>query len=699
MPNSSAPFGENSSEDIFRLAVQSVPAAIVLYDADQRILFANSRACEMLGKPPDRIIGNRDIELVPFAINWHYVPLLRQAIETHEPQHGEYALSLKDGEHTRTVVYTPLLNEHGEITAVLSVTEDITAERETASEIKRLDHELAERAQEYEVSNEELTIANEELTDLNEELADEIAERKRVEAELSASRQLLQDLIDSTPALIMARDLNGRLILLNNALAHFYGMPKEKALGTTDYDIFPPEVADTFTANHAKVLTSGAPLAHEELIVQNGVPHEFMSYKFPLRDSTGRIYGLASVNTDISAIRRAEKELRQLSMDLAERVAELQTIMDVAPVGIAIGHDPEGRIITANRTLSNWLEASPEANISLSVPERERTVSYSVVRDGQEVPPDELPVQYAAENGASLRDSQFRIVHPDGRTIDLLANAEPLYDEQGQVSGAVATFIDITARLRAEQERDCSLQSAEAARLVAEQALALRDKFIAVASHELKTPLTSIHGYAQLLKQRAGPSLSPDALRMIDTIERQVARLGTMISALLDISRIEQGQLSLNPVRIDLNAFVTTLVREIEPSIRMHKLILTLSDGTVPVDADPLRLEQAIQNLVGNAVKYSPLGGPIDIAVHTQGRMACLSVSDRGIGIPADSLPKLFDRFYRAPNAEANSINGLGVGLYVVREIIRLHGGDVTVESQENMGSTFTITLPLAIEG
>jgi signal transduction histidine kinase len=171
-----------------------------------------------------------------------------------------------------------------------------------------------------------------------------------------------------------------------------------------------------------------------------------------------------------------------------------------------------------------------------------------------------------------------------------------------------------------------------------------------------------------------------------------------MIAALLDISRIETGQLSIERKRFDLCELARRVVEEVQPSLHQHSLECHDHGQALIVDGDELRLEQVLQNLLQNAIKYSPAGGPIAVRVEQREQMACMSVTDRGIGIPASELPHLFQRFYRAGNVDEQHISGLGVGLYVVKEIAALHNGSVTVTSQEGQGSTFSICLPLAAD-
>ncbi|GAB4201586.1 MAG: hypothetical protein OHK0022_23800 [Roseiflexaceae bacterium] len=242
-------------------------------------------------------------------------------------------------------------------------------------------------------------------------------------------------------------------------------------------------------------------------------------------------------------------------------------------------------------------------------------------------------------------------------------------------------------------------QALERARLhqAAEDAVRMRDLFFSIAAHELKSPLTALLGQAQLLRRRAGREggLGDRNTRTLDTLIDQAQRMNRLVMALLDISRLEQGQLALEPAPLDLGDLARRVVAETRPALERHRLVFESDGAPLPAHGDALRLEQVLQNLISNAVKYSPDGGTVRVAARREGDQALLSVSDQGIGIPPAALPRLFQRFYRASNVDARQITGMGIGLFVVRELVELHGGSITVESAEGQGSTFTLRLPV----
>ncbi|HWE62482.1 MAG TPA: ATP-binding protein [Chloroflexota bacterium] len=253
-----------------------------------------------------------------------------------------------------------------------------------------------------------------------------------------------------------------------------------------------------------------------------------------------------------------------------------------------------------------------------------------------------------------------------------------------------------TSRIMAEREQ--SLSREQAARIAAEDAVRMRDTFLSLASHELKTPLTSLLGNAQLLQRGLAQrdELSEREQRKLESIMRQCQRLRLLTEQLLDTSRLQHGQLSIEHAPVAIGELVGRAVEDAQSTTSSHRLEVLGADTQALVLGDALRLEQVLQNLLGNAIKYSPFGGRISIAVIQEDGYVRVAVTDAGIGIPEAAQAQLFERFYRAANvAGKGTISGLGIGLYVVKEIVTQHGGRVEVRSTEGAGSTFIVHLPL----
>ncbi len=258
-------------------------------------------------------------------------------------------------------------------------------------------------------------------------------------------------------------------------------------------------------------------------------------------------------------------------------------------------------------------------------------------------------------------------------------------------------FLTSLADLCAQALERAWLYTAEQqARAAAQDALRIRDAFLSIASHELKTPLTVVLGQAQLLQNRAMREgmLNDRDQRALTAIIEQASQLNKLITAMLDVSQIERKQLAIMRTSLDIAALARHLVTNMQLTLEHHTLVYHIPDTPIMVEGDAMRLEQVINNLLSNAIKYSPYGGSITVDMVQRDTTVCIAIRDQGIGIPADDLPELFQRFYRADNAIEFCIRGTGIGLYVVKELVTLHGGSISVESTEGQGSTFTVCLP-----
>ena len=256
--------------------------------------------------------------------------------------------------------------------------------------------------------------------------------------------------------------------------------------------------------------------------------------------------------------------------------------------------------------------------------------------------------------------------HAEGRLVDVSVGLTPHPDPLGHLAAASAIIRDIGERREIER---------------------LQQEFLAMVAHELRSPLAGIKGHAQLLRRRAAYSE-----RAVDAIVAQADRLGRLIDDLLLAALVEADRLELAPEETDLVAEARAAAEALGIDERVVRL--EADDGPIPVAADRQRLGQVLANLLANAIKYSPKGWEIVVRVGREAREARVAVVDRGVGIARGALPRLFDRFYRAPGA-ATRTAGLGLGLYISHQIVAAHGGRIEVESEPGRGSTFTVVLPL----
>jgi signal transduction histidine kinase len=256
------------------------------------------------------------------------------------------------------------------------------------------------------------------------------------------------------------------------------------------------------------------------------------------------------------------------------------------------------------------------------------------------------------------------------------------------------------ARLRASELLGRAAELEEAARQLADQNEQLReldhlkDDFVAVVSHELRTPLTSIAGYLEMVLEEDAEPLAPDQRQFLSTVRRNVERLTTLVNELLFLVQVDAGRLELTLAEADINELLSEATEAAQPAANAKQIELTLEAGRLaPALCDRARIAQLVDNLVSNAVKFTPTGGRVEVRAAQDGSAIALSVSDSGIGIPADELPRLFGRFFRASSATSNAIPGTGLGLAISQAIAEAHNSTITVHSTPAKGTTFRVLL------
>jgi signal transduction histidine kinase len=311
--------------------------------------------------------------------------------------------------------------------------------------------------------------------------------------------------------------------------------------------------------------------------------------------------------------------------------------------------------------------------------------------DGRPLPTEHLATLRAVRQQQTIRHHQEVIRHADGTSLPVLVNAVPL------ALPGLSVF-----------ERSDAAHAEEVAALVVHQDISalkeaeqIKDEFISIAAHELRTPLAVLQGFAQtLLRQTTRlhePLLATWQIEALDGINQATRRMVELVDDLLDVSRLQAGHFPIHPVPTDIVALTRRVVARLQLTTERHHLLVHTTAEYFVASVDPPRIEQVLTNLLNNAIKYSPGGGAIQIELHAdpQETVLQLSIADQGIGIPQAQQAQIFGRFARAENARLQGIGGTGLGLYLCRELIEQHHGHIWFESHEGQGSTFFLTLPL----
>ncbi|HEX8324690.1 MAG TPA: response regulator [Tepidisphaeraceae bacterium] len=300
--------------------------------------------------------------------------------------------------------------------------------------------------------------------------------------------------------------------------------------------------------------------------------------------------------------------------------------------------------------------------------------------------------------GRTLYEAQGRLCHaPSQQYRHFFVRATPVFDSDGHVREWVGSCTDIHDRKQAEHERERLLENERTARAEAERANGIKDDFLATVSHELRTPLNAILGWSQIIA-REGLDVE-DAQEGLDAINRNARAQSQIIDELLDMSRIMSGKVQLNARPVELLTIVEEAVQSVTPSadVRQIRLVKTLTADGSPIVGDADRLRQVVWNLLGNAIKFTPRGGRIDVSLQRTDSHLQLRISDTGEGISPQLLPHIFDRFRQGDGSTTRRYGGLGLGLSIVKQLVELHGGSVEANSKgAGKGATFIVRLPLS---
>ncbi len=385
---------------------------------------------------------------------------------------------------------------------------------------------------------------------------------------------------------------------------------------------------------------------------------------------------LCIIATDLTEHLRSQ-ELRRSEELARRRATELQALFDAVPAAVFIARDSSARSIEGNDLCYELLRAPRGSEISFTA--TDAPGQFRVLKDGVPVPPDALPLQIAASQGVQVRNFELALEFEDGSVRHVLANATPLHDDHGRPSGAVAAFIDITERRKVEEAiREGDQRKTD---------------FLAVLSHELRNPLGPIRNSVFML-DRAPPG-SDAARRASEVLHRQTEHLTRLVDDLLDINRITHGKLELQLASVDARDIVRRSCDDMRAVFEQRglEMRLFLSGSPVWVDADESRLAQMVENLLGNALKFTPAGGRVEVEVAAREGACEIAVRDTGIGIESADLAHIFEPFVQSGRTRGQ---GLGIGLALVKELAQKHRGAVRARSAgAGGGAEFVLTLPL----
>ncbi len=557
--------------------------------------------------------------------------------------------------------------------------------RDALKQIKQLEKELAQVREDMRTISEEQEAANEELQSANEELLSSSEELQSLNEELETSKEELQS--SNEELTVVNQELNDKqdqlneslhytesiiatirepLVILDKAMrvksanASFYAkfqLTTEQTVGKFFYELQNHQWdVDILRSQLEKVLPARTEMKDLEITVH--FPHlgertMLMNAKQVMSKDAVKLVLLAI--EDVTEIRNKERQL-QASETKFKQLAETTPLM----VWTA---SPEGKRTYSNAFILQYTGRKFE----------------SLLEDGWHtyISPIDLEKMVKQWRYAISGDEdsiiEYRIRRNDGKFQWHRSIAVPQKDQNGKVIGWVGVNIDIEDEISAAQRKD---------------------DFINIASHELRTPLTSLKGYVQLMQQEFRSVNDQASLQMTDKVYHHVDKLTSMINVLFNVAKVNEGQLQLRKTEFELDTLITEVGEMMQQNFSKHRVQLELNAHKA-ITADRDKIEQVLTNLIANAIKFSPQADRVVVTSTTSGATVTFCVRDFGMGINADMQSRIFNRYFRVENKKVQNLPGLGLGLFIVSEIVKLHGGMVSVTSEINQGAVFCVTLPL----
>lgn len=680
------------AEQRLQQLVASSPVGMCIIDGyDLVIGTANEQMLSIWGRSREQVMGKKLMEVFPDLEGQAFPQLLRDVLDTGRSvtiKETAADIAAIDGTPRRIYIdlgYEPLTDASGKVTSILATVTGITEivrnrQLLEASEAlsRDLNEELAASNEEYITLNEELSALNEEYTAVNEELTaaneqlDEISRElqnandklSRANAGLRVENEHL--LLSEAKALSLFADapvaiglLAGKALVVesaNTSLLQLWGKGAE-VIGLPLAQALPELTGQPFLGILDQVLLTGEPFYGTEqkaaLVYEGVLTDRYFNFVYqPIKDEDGRAIYIMVVATDVTVQVDARKDIEKAKENfqlIADNISQFAWMAD-----------PEGSIFWYNQRWFDYTGTTLEAM---------RGWGWREVHHPEHV---DRVVEKIARNfktGESWEDT-FPLRRADGEYRWFLSRMVPTRDQNGKVISWFGTNTDITDQRKLDQQKD---------------------DFISIASHELKTPLTSLKANLQLLERMKDNLSNPMAPKLIDSSNKSMQKISTLVDDLLNINRFSEGKLQLQKTRFSVWEMLNACSSHVRVDGK-HELIVE-GDKQLQIYADEHRIDQVVVNFVNNAVKYAPHGRKIWLIIDDLGSEVKISVKDTGPGIPAEQLPHLFDRYWQADQS-APKYNGLGLGLFICAEIIKRHGGHIGADSALGEGSTFWFTLP-----
>ena len=499
----------------------------------------------------------------------------------------------------------------------------------------------------------------------------------RTQHELTASEARFRTLTENAFDIVAVQDADGTIHYESPAIERVLGYTPDELVGASALALVHPDDLTTVVEAIAEGMQTPGAVSRMDFRAR----HKDGSWR--MLEAVGKnllddpeIHAIVTTSRDVTEQRAGEEAIR-------ESEERFRAAFEGAPMGVAVA-DLDGTLLHVNPALCE-LSGYPAEEI-----EGRLFTDF--------VPSDELELDIEAlrllvETREPQRNLERRLIANGGGERWLQVGISLVHDKAGAPSGIVLQAVDITARKMAEADGKHAHTLLRRQNALLRDADRLKGELISVVSHDLRTPLTSIMGYLELVLDEAEGPLSPEQRRFLEVIERNADRLLALVNDLLLISSAEAGKLELNLAEADLAEVAEHVVEAQRPRAEGLELDLRLVGESVVAVVDRARIAELLENLVSNALKFTPPGGSVEVRVSRLGELAVLEVADTGIGISAGDRNHMFERFFRS--RRARKVPGIGLGLSIVKAIVTAHGGRISVESLPGEGTTFRVELAL----
>ena len=646
------------NERNLRQVILQAPVAIAIFRGENHVVeIANQKALELWGRQLSDVAGKPIMESFPELKDQGLQQLLDDVYKTGMPFSATELLVrlMRDGE-MQTIyanfVYEALFDADNNINGLITIGTDVTEQFLTRTQIEN--------------NQEELRASNEELSEANIELAAVQRHLEQMVDEMAASETRFRSLVKAAPVAIGV--LHGRDLIIetaNDLILSMWGK-NDSVIGKPLSVALPELLGQPYLQMLDEVYTSGiAQQGHEvpALIERNGELEEhFFNFIYqPLKDeySDDNIIMIVVIEVTDQVHSRLELERAYEQVQLSKQAAQLGTF----------DFDLERNILEWDARCRELFGISHTGPIDY-----ERDFVNGLHTDDRERILKVIANSFKKEVSNGDYDVEYRTIGPDDKKIRWVrAKGKVYFNPQNNPVRFIGSVLDIT-----EQKMD-ELR---------------KNDFIGMVSHELKTPLTTLSAILQVLNAKLKTNEDSFIAGALDKANAQIKKMSIMINGFLNISRLESGKIEVRRQNFEINDLVNEMLDETRLTVTSH--IFKLEEcPPIELYADREKIGSVISNLLSNAVKYSAKGTTITINCKKLGHKAVISIVDEGIGIKAQDIDKLFDRYYRVDNKNTAHISGFGIGLYLSAEIIKRHNGKIWAESKEGSGSTFSFALPL----